>query len=172
MATHQSVEDLAKRCQNLIILGDFNSPDICWATLHGSSPSSRFLCDLIFQYQMIHSPTHTGGNLLITNIDYHISNITTHDNLATLSSDHVIITFDVRVSTSTSFKRRSCYVLNYSKADFDGLNDYLLSIDFNLCFTAINTDEIWSKLKDISFPMLPLSSNWVHLSVQNGSHPK
>ena len=48
MATHQSIEDLAKRYQNLIILGDFNSPDICWATLHGSSPSSRSLCIISF----------------------------------------------------------------------------------------------------------------------------
>ena len=48
----------------LIILGDFNFPDIDWHTLSGHSPVSDQFCDLIFQTglsQLIDMPTHVHG---------------------------------------------------------------------------------------------------------------
>lgn len=50
-----------------IILGDFNLPEIHWATLSGSSPSSNLFCDFVFQHnmqQLVLEPTHSKGNTL------------------------------------------------------------------------------------------------------------
>ena len=52
---------------NLIILGDFNIPDIDWNTLSGFSPVSRQFCDLVFDSglsQLINCTTHIHGNIL------------------------------------------------------------------------------------------------------------
>ena len=49
---------------NLLLLGDFNFPDIDWQTLYGSSPLSSLFCDLIFDFnlvQVIDFPTHNKG---------------------------------------------------------------------------------------------------------------
>ena len=57
--TLYSLESLAKQYKRLIVVGDLNSPDICWSSLHGSTPFSVPLCDLVFKYnlvQLIDSP--------------------------------------------------------------------------------------------------------------------
>ena len=52
---------------HIILVGDFNFPDINWDTLSGSSLSSKSFCDFVFQNnlsQLVHSPTHLKGNIL------------------------------------------------------------------------------------------------------------
>jgi hypothetical protein len=64
--THH-IKDLAATCQNIIIMGDLNHPDIDWATLTGNSDSGSLVCDCFFQLnltQIIHDPTHIRGNTL------------------------------------------------------------------------------------------------------------
>ena len=39
--------------KNLIVMGDFNSPDINWEMLCGSSPSSNALCDFVFSNGLV-----------------------------------------------------------------------------------------------------------------------
>uniref|UniRef100_A0A1X7UGR0 Endonuclease/exonuclease/phosphatase domain-containing protein n=1 Tax=Amphimedon queenslandica TaxID=400682 RepID=A0A1X7UGR0_AMPQE len=44
-----------------VILGDFNCPDINWASLTATNSSSQLLCDFVFQYdlcQIVEQPTH------------------------------------------------------------------------------------------------------------------
>ena len=51
----------------VIIVGDFNFPDINWGTLTGSSTPSKELCNLIFNLnliQFVEQPTHILGNML------------------------------------------------------------------------------------------------------------
>ncbi len=57
---------LVQSNRNILILGDFNLPDVCWATLTGSSQSAHLFCEFLFRYnltQMISSPTHVHGNI-------------------------------------------------------------------------------------------------------------
>ena len=75
------LETILTQHNHVIILGDFNLPDINWSSLTSPSPSSTILCDLIFKFnliQMVNNATHSKGNILdliLTNIDYLISNI-------------------------------------------------------------------------------------------------
>ena len=63
---------------SVIILGDFNMPDICWSTLTGTSTASNSFCDLLFELnlsQLVKEPTHCKGNILDL--------VITNDNLIT-----------------------------------------------------------------------------------------
>jgi len=59
--------NLSNASNKLIILGDFNFPDIDWDSLSGHSPVSNQFCDLVFQAglsQLIDTPTHNHDNIL------------------------------------------------------------------------------------------------------------
>ena len=58
--------DLSDTHQHVLILGDFNGPDVDWNVLHSTSHSSLF-CDFVFCHslsQLVSSPTHVKGNNL------------------------------------------------------------------------------------------------------------
>ena len=144
----------------MIILGDFNFPDIDWDTLTGHSPASDQLCDLIFQTglsQLIDMPTHVHGNildLLLTNLDDSISHLQIHSDKL-LSSDHYGITFSVSVS-STPIKSTTYFTFNYSKGDYQGLCDYLLSSDFTLCYLSHDIEYIWHIIEHLVMDAMQL----------------
>ena len=148
----REIESISATYQHLIIFGDFTAPNINLDRLTSISFQPSSLCDLIFKLnltQLIHYPTHNKGNildLLITNIDNHISNIQIEANSQFLFSDHFIITFDL--SLSIYYHRKvSRYVFDFSKADYNALNDYLLDRDFSFCTTSNNIEDTWLHLK-------------------------
>jgi len=63
----------------VVIMGDFNIPDVNWSTLSANLKFSSKFCDLLFQYnfiQIIESPNQVQGHILdliITNIDDNIT---------------------------------------------------------------------------------------------------
>ena len=64
-----------------ITVGDFNLPDISWASIACSTTSSLNFCDFIFDYnltQHVLDPTHIKGNILdlvVTSPCINISNL-------------------------------------------------------------------------------------------------
>jgi len=51
----------------VIIIGEFNMPDINWSTLTGNSFISNNFCEFVFQSnleQVVATPTHIHGNVL------------------------------------------------------------------------------------------------------------
>ena len=57
-------------CSDIIVIGDFNLPDIEWDTLSAAPHSSEQFCDFVFNNnltQLIDKPTHVKGNI-ITNM--------------------------------------------------------------------------------------------------------
>jgi len=83
-------------------MGDFNTPNISWSTLTGSTYFSNQLCDLIFQYnllQLVNYPNRICGNILelfITNYDNVISSVLVHPyNTGYITSDHYLISFTI-----------------------------------------------------------------------------
>ena len=92
--------------QNVIILGDFNLPDIDWPCLTSHSPFSDSLCDFVFEFnltQLILNSTDSKGNildLLFTDIDHIISNLHITPSSRHLLSDHFFISL---ISNPTIF---------------------------------------------------------------------
>ena len=53
--------------EHVIVVGDFNCPDLQWSTLSSTSPLSSALCEFVFDnniYQAVEFPTHKMGNVL------------------------------------------------------------------------------------------------------------
>jgi len=78
------LSDICSTSERLIILGDFNLPDIQWDLLSETTHISQNLCELVFHtglVQFINEPTHIHGNildLLLTNIDDSIKLLEVH----------------------------------------------------------------------------------------------
>ena len=75
---HQHISDVLHSLppnKDLMIIGDFNLPDIDWDLLNGESKQSTNFCELIVHLnlcQLIISSTHNAGNILdliLTNND-------------------------------------------------------------------------------------------------------
>ena len=138
---------------HVVVVGDFNSPDIYWPLLSASSSFFSQLCDLVFDpnlYQCVDQPTHIKGNILdliITNSIDRISGVTIHQEPFS-SSDPLPISFSLLdIKTYTSHQLRPLNFFNYAKADYHGMCDFLLDWDFSSCFDSLDIDVIWSGIK-------------------------
>ena len=149
-----ALEFLPHQQCNLIVLGDFNAPDIEWSTLSASLTNSQAICNALFHLnmtQLISEPTHVKGNildLLITNIDNYISDILVNSPSINLASDHFPITFNLAATYSPP-KTAVRFVYDFTKADFNGLNNYLLDVDFSPCFDSPTVDDSWLQFKSV-----------------------
>ena len=79
------VSDLVSSHSNdidILLVGDFNMPDIDWDTLSSAAYPSVLFCDFIFKNnhsQLIDKPTHNKGNILdliLTNACHRVQDIT------------------------------------------------------------------------------------------------
>lgn len=64
---HSYLSTLAGASCKLVIVGDFNYPDISWHSLTGDSVASKLFCDVVFDgnlSQLVNVPTHAWGNIL------------------------------------------------------------------------------------------------------------
>lgn len=49
------LSSLSSRSNDLVIVGDFNFPDICWSSLSGSNVNSNKFCDFVFENNCLNS---------------------------------------------------------------------------------------------------------------------
>ena len=123
-------------------------------TFSGVSPASSALCDFVFDFniiQVIESPTHTKGNIL----DLILSNTTDlieHVNIwsdSFLYSDHFLLDFYVKIPNLAPPRNvlHSRPVLDYSKADYVEMNNFLLDYDFSDFLVSTDVEFIWQLLK-------------------------
>ena len=99
--------ELENETSKIIVVGDFNFPDIDWATFCGSSSISNKFCDLLFQLnlsQLVTQPTHNHGNILdlvITSDEDIIQDLTVHPcHYQPIPSDLFIMSFSVTLSAT------------------------------------------------------------------------
>ena len=100
--------------------------------------------------QLIHTPTHLKGNILNlipTNSDELISNAEVTPPCQSMSSDHYIISFQLLLFKSVSYREKPRYVFDFPKANLTGLCDFLQDNDFSSCLACNNTECIWSAIK-------------------------
>ena len=97
------ISDLSNNSDKVIIIGDFNFPDIDWDSLSGNSPTSNQFCELLFKTglcQLIDTLTHNILDLLLTNLDDNICDANVHS-ISFLQSDHFDITFSLSTRVSS-----------------------------------------------------------------------
>ena len=141
--------------KNLIIIGDFNLPDICWTSLSGSSPLSNLFCDFVFESnlsQLLSCPTHVKGHtldLLLTNNENLVRHLSVESTPMSQLSNHYNICFNIVNCPSTSRRHSPLSVFDYSKGDYEGLCNYLLDIDYSLCLQSGSIEYVWSYLKHV-----------------------
>ena len=104
----------------MFVVGDFNLRDIHWDTLSGSIEIDNSSCELIFELnlsQLINCSAFLKGNinldLIITNSYEFVNNVLIDKTgKSSFNSDHYPITFS--------------HITTYSKANMEGLSDFLL----------------------------------------------
>ena len=140
---------------NIIIVGDFNSPDVHWDTLSATTNSARGLCDFIFDNsltQLVDQPTHTKGNILdliLTNSNKSITNLSiasAPDNW--IHSDHFVIRFQLSQTTHQPPVTTPTYVFDFPKANYDGILSYLFDLDFSQCLQSQDVESIWCMIRN------------------------
>lgn len=156
--------------KKLFVVGDFNFPDINWHTMTSTAQSSSLFCDYVFENnltQMIQCPTHIKGNILdlvLTNSDDLISDIAVHPPSNTcLNSDHFFIEVTFSTMRNQTPPKPTAYIWDYSKADYNAMCDYLLSLNLNNLLSSRDLEYIWSQLKQAVFQSMELFIPKVHL---------
>ena len=121
--------------QDLLVVGDFNLPDIDWKTLSGVGTHGRDFCDCVFDKnltQVLLEPTHKLGgtlDLLLSNCPDRIGSLWVDP---TSPSDHYLITFKLQLRNCVTCRQKEhIQVPCYGKADLVGLDQFLLDVDFS-----------------------------------------
>ena len=137
-------------------------PDINWDSLTSGSNSldCDSFCEVIFKnslHQLIKEHTHIRGNILDlvwTDSPELIDNVCV--NKLTYSSDHFLISACVTTNTYSVLNSYSkvelsslTQNLDYKKADWKGLSDYLLDVDFEPCYSSMEVDTVWHNIHAI-----------------------
>ena len=148
---------------NIILLGDFNLPEINWDTLCGNSAVTDVFCDICFEYnllQLITRSTHIHGNILdlvLTNNEDLIDSISIcfNDNVQ-ISSDHFPITFESSHVRSQPSVNETQHAYDYSKADFSRMNLYICNSDILNCLYFSDVETTWAIIKLIIYEAMTL----------------
>ena len=143
--------DFITSSEYVIIVGDFNLPDINWNSLTGISIFSTSFCDFIFDYnlvQFVDRPTHIKGNIL----DIILSNTPFIQDICVepsqlISSDHFIVSFGIESIVKPVKKHKPELTFDFKNADMEGLLTYLLDYDFGYCFQINDIEQVWAVIK-------------------------
>ena len=147
------------------ITGDFNDRRSCWSSMHSNS-DLKFFYDTIISNnlaQLIHVPTYftdTSSSLLdliITDSPNYVSDSGTLPPIALCHHSPVFVIFNLDVEYHNCFKR---HIWLYDHADFNMINDYLLSIpwdlihDDNSCINS-NVENVTNVIRDVCQHFIP-----------------
>ena len=142
-------------CGPLLLIGDFNLPDIDWSSLTADTPPSRLFSNSLFSHnlvQLIHSPTHSHGNILDLIVTSHpeiISQVIVGDAACCSVSDHSLVSFSV--AHSYSFSRcKSSYIYKYQDADVEGIDSYFSTLIVPSLLQS-DVEAVWNFVKSSIF---------------------
>ena len=118
-------------------------------------PSTQF-CDLIFEldlFQVITTAIHKQGNILnlvLTNldIDLNLTDCTVRSDPTLFPSDHLAITFDLKIAKQSSINSGSFFSFNFARGDYMGLCDFLHNYDFIPSFLSHDVNYIWPFIEE------------------------
>jgi len=136
-----------------MLFGDFNLPYICWDTLITTGPHVNYhqlFLDFTSEHgliQCVAEPTRENNilDLVLVNDPLIINSCVTTAPLG--NSDHNIVEFNLVIPTDKTSNlnkhinddvKQYCY--KFKEADFDGLNDFLTSVDWKSVLCSDNSN--------------------------------
>jgi hypothetical protein len=133
----------------VLIMGDFNYPDIDWDTLSHNHSSSDFIDLILDSYliQHVNEPTRENNilDLVFTSESSMVENLEIKEHLST--SDHNIICWDLICKTDIS--QTSVIKYNYSTADYVKINKHLNDIDWETSLKDLDPESMWETFCDL-----------------------
>jgi len=167
---------LQQRFNQLLLIGDFNLPDIVWTNHYGSSSPTSFSAKFLDSIQdsflsqhttqpTRHHPSQRSSilDLIITNDADNVSNLAHLPPLG--SSDHDCLVWQLCCGAlHKQNKTTSSY--NYFRGDYDSLNSYFTEMDWSSEFDGHDIDhnynsfvQIVSSAIDIHIPRVSKANN-------------
>jgi hypothetical protein len=106
---------------DVVIVGDFNYPNINWNNLHGNSTKDNDFINLTldcFFEQLVDKPTRVNNilDLVLTNAAMKVTNLTVGEQIA--NSDHNLISFHLNINcalTESKLVKRNIKKANFNK---------------------------------------------------------
>ena len=140
----------------VLIMGDFNRPDINWLSLTSSSLLSNIFCDFVFDNnlsQLVQEPTHSKNNcldLILSNSPDNVGPIDIAQN-SLIQSDHFMLSFVLwsPIRSPSKPPTISRCVPDLSKLNYSDLAQHLFDTDFSECLLSSDANHIWSRLNSI-----------------------
>ena len=136
------------RLPALILMGDFNFPDVCWKYNAAQRKQSRRLLEWVedsFLTQLVQEPTRGGAllDLLFTNSEGLVGDVKAGDCLG--QSNHETVEFSIlgdvrRVTSKTA-------VLNFKRVDFDLFRTLVARVPWESLLKGKGVQEAWMLLK-------------------------
>ncbi|CAM5085999.1 unnamed protein product [Natator depressus] len=160
----------ATRSHALILMGDFNFPDICWESNTAVHRQSRKFLESVednFLAQVLGEPTRGGAflDLLLTNRVELVGEAKVDGNLG--GSDHELVEF--RILTQGRKVSSRIRTLDFRKADFDSLREQMARIPWRTNMKGKGVQESWLYFKE---SLLRLQGQTIPMSRRNSKHGK
>ncbi|GAB0209274.1 mitochondrial enolase superfamily member 1 [Grus japonensis] len=138
----------ASRSQALVLMGDFNHPDICWRdNAAGHKQSRKFLecVDDNFLLQGIEEPMRRGAmlDLILTNKEGLVGDVKLKGSLG--CSDHEMVEF--RILRAARRARSKLPTLDFRRADFGLFRDLLGRIPWDKALEGRGAQDSWLVFK-------------------------
>ncbi|CAM4612895.1 unnamed protein product [Lepidochelys olivacea] len=158
----------ATRSHALILMGDFNFPDICWESNTAVHRQSRKFLESVgdnFLAQVLEEPTRGGAflDLLLTNRVELVWEAKVDGNLG--GSDHELVEF--RILTQGRKVSSRIRTLDFRKADFDSLRERMARIPWENNMRGKGVQESWLYFKE---SLLRLQGQTIPMSRKNSKY--
>ena len=132
---------------HVVIMGDFNYPDIDWNLLSAGNVGRKFLNQVqdSFLFQHVDFPTRENNilDLVLSSEEGMISNLARNGKLG--ASDHDILDFNL--CTKVTIKHNPKVRPNFHKANWDQIINELEIVDWDNLFKDKGVEEIWDIFK-------------------------
>ncbi|KAG6931740.1 hypothetical protein G0U57_001044 [Chelydra serpentina] len=137
------------RSQALVLMGDFNHPDICWESNTAVHRQSRKFLESVgdnFLVQVLEEPTRGKAllDLLLTNREEIVEEAIVDGNLG--GSDHEMVEF--RILTQGRKENSRIQSLDFRKADFDSLRELMGKVPWENNMRGKGVEESWLYFKE------------------------
>ena len=120
--------------KSVLLLADFNLPNVNWSTLTGLDNIANVFCDFIFDHgfkQVLNNPIQRKGNmgvldLVFTSIPEYVHDVRIETDTNPINTDHFPIYLTLQQDVTLIKVGRKSY--DYSKTDLHGLNEYTFTL--------------------------------------------